>query len=54
MNIHPTAIISREAHLEEGVEVGPYTLIDGDVTVGKNTVIGPHVIIRSHTDIGEG
>jgi UDP-N-acetylglucosamine acyltransferase len=54
MNIHPTAIISREAHLEEGVEVGPYTLIDGDVTVGKITVIGPHVIIRSHTDIGEG
>jgi len=54
MNIHPTAIISTEARLEEGVEVGPYTIIDGDVTVGKNTVVGPHVIIRSHTDIGEG
>lgn len=53
MNIHPTAIVSSEAHLEEGVEVGPYTIINPDVNIGKNTVIGPHVVIESHTDIGE-
>ncbi len=53
MNIHPTAIISPEANISEGVEIGPYTIIGRDVNIGKNTVIGPHVVIDSHTDIGE-
>lgn len=53
MNIHPTAIVSPEAHLQEGVEIGPYSIIGPDVTIGAHTVIGPHVVIESHTDIGE-
>lgn len=53
MNIHPTAIISPEATLAEGVEVGPYAIIGRDVHIGKNTVIGPHAVIDEHTDIGE-
>lgn len=54
MNIHPTAIISLDATLAEGVEVGPYSIIGPDCHIGKNTRIGPHVVIESHTDIGEG
>jgi UDP-N-acetylglucosamine acyltransferase len=54
MKIHPTAIISPEATLAEGVEVGPYSIIGPDVHIGKNTIIGPHVVIERHTDIGEG
>jgi UDP-N-acetylglucosamine acyltransferase len=54
MKIHPTAIISSEAHLEEGVEIGPYSIVGPDVNIGKNTIIGPHVVIDSQTDIGEG
>jgi UDP-N-acetylglucosamine acyltransferase len=53
MNIHSTAIISPEANISEGVEIGPYTIIGQDVNIGKSTVIGPHVVIDSHTDIGE-
>lgn len=53
MKIHPTAIISPDARLGEGVEVGPYSIIGPDVTIGKNTVIGPHVVIQEQTDIGE-
>jgi len=53
MNIHPTAIVSPDAHLEEGVEVGPYTIIHADVHIGKNTIIGAHVVVENHTDIGE-
>ena len=53
MNIHSTAIVSPEAHLGEGVEIGPYTIVGLDVTIGENTVIGPHVVIEPHTDIGE-
>jgi UDP-N-acetylglucosamine acyltransferase len=54
MKIHPTAIISPDATLAEGVEVGPYSVIGPDCHIGKNTLIGPHVVIESHTDIGEG
>jgi UDP-N-acetylglucosamine acyltransferase len=54
MNIHATAIISSDATLAEGVEVGPYSIIGPDCHIGKNTSIGPHVVIESHTDIGEG
>jgi len=53
MKIHPTAIISPEAKLGEGVEVGPYSIIGPDVAIGKQTVIGPHVVIQEQTDIGE-
>ena len=54
MNIHSTAIIASDAQLEEGVEIGPYTVIGKDVKIGKNTIIGPHVVIEDYTHIGEG
>jgi len=54
MNIHPTAIISPDAQLEEGVEIGPYVVIGSDVIIGKNTVIGPHTVIDDYVHIGEG
>jgi len=53
MKIHPTAIISPEAEIAEGVEIGAYSIIGPDVHIGKHTVVGPHVVIESHTDIGE-
>jgi len=54
MKIHPAAIISPDAHLEEGVEIGPYSIIGSDVKIGKNTLIGPHTVIDDYTHIGEG
>ena len=54
MKIHPTAIISPDAQLADGVEIGPYTIIGSDVKIGKDTVIGPHVVIEDYTHIGEG
>ena len=54
MKIHPTAIISPDAQLEEGVEIGPYAIIGSDVKIGKNTIIGPHTVIDDFTHIGEG
>jgi UDP-N-acetylglucosamine acyltransferase len=53
MKIHPTAIISSDVNLEEGVEIGPYVVIGSDVKIGKNTVIGPHTVIDNFTQIGE-
>jgi UDP-N-acetylglucosamine acyltransferase len=54
MKISPTAIISPAAQLEEGVEIGHYSIIGADVKIGKNTIIGPHTIIDNYTHIGEG
>lgn len=42
MNIHPTAIVSEEASLGEGVKIGPYTIVHGNVAIGENTEIGSH------------
>jgi UDP-N-acetylglucosamine acyltransferase len=53
MNIHSTAVVSPEANLQEGIEIGPYSIIGPNVKIGKDTVIGPHVVIEGHTEIGE-
>jgi len=54
MKIHPTAIIAEDVQLDEGVEIGPYSIIGPEVKIGKNTVIGPHTVIDNYTQIGEG
>ena len=50
--IHPTAIIHPTARLDSTVEVGPYSLIEADVTIGPRTVIGPHCFIAAGTRLG--
>ncbi len=50
--IHPTAIVDKSATLEEGVELGPYVVIDGPVRIGAGTRICAHAHIEGHTDIG--
>lgn len=51
--IHQTAIVSNNAEIGQGVEVGPYTIIGDDVKIGKTTRVGPHVVIEGPTTIGE-
>lgn len=54
MRIHPTAIISPDAQIEENVEIGPYSIVGPNVRIEKDTTIGSHVVIENHCDIGEG
>lgn len=54
MKVHSTAIVSPDAQLEEGVEIGPYAVIGSDVKIGENTIVGPHTVIEDFTHIGEG
>lgn len=51
-SIHPTAIVSPDAKLAEGVAVGPYSIIHDHVEIGANTVIGPHVVIHDYVRMG--
>lgn len=46
IKIHPTAIISPDAKISDGVEIGPYTVIGPEVEIGENTYIGPSCIIE--------
>jgi UDP-N-acetylglucosamine acyltransferase len=49
---HPSAIIDSEAHIGEGVEIGPYAIIGANVKIGDGTKIGPHVVLDGYTEIG--
>jgi UDP-N-acetylglucosamine acyltransferase len=51
-SIHPTAIVSPNAKLANGVAVGPYSIIHDHVEIGANTVIGPHVVIHDYVRMG--
>ena len=52
MLIHPTAIIDAAAELDGSVTVGAYTLIGPHVQIGAGTTVGPHCVIEGHTTIG--
>ncbi len=53
MNIHPTAIVHPKAELADDVTVGPYTIIEEHVTLGKGCVVGNHCLLTGYTRIGE-
>lgn len=50
--IHPLACVSPDAKIAEGVEIGPFVTIDGDVTIGEGTKIYSNVTILEGTRIG--
>jgi len=50
--IHATALIDPKAALDEGVHVGPFSVIGAGVSVGAGTRIGAHVVIKGETRIG--
>ena len=50
-NIHPTAIVDKKANLGD-VEVGPYAIIEGGVSIGDGTKVLAHAYIASGTTMG--
>ena len=50
---HPTAIISGDATLGSGVEIGPYAIIGAGVEIGADSKIGAYTRIEGPTKIGE-
>ncbi len=52
MAVHSTAILEGDVQLEEGVEVGPYVVIRGPVTIGPGTVVEERASITGPTEIG--
>ena len=52
--IHETAIIHPDAKVHQSARVGPYAVIDGEVSVGPDCEVGPHVHLTGRTTIGAG
>jgi len=53
-NIHKTAIVAKPELIPESVTVGPYAILEDDITIGENVWIDSHVSIKSGARIGPG
>ncbi|KQW44723.1 MULTISPECIES: UDP-3-O-(3-hydroxymyristoyl)glucosamine N-acyltransferase [unclassified Roseateles] len=51
--VHPSAIVSPDARLGRGVEVGPLAVIEAGVVIGDNARIGAHCIVERGAAVGE-
>lgn len=54
MDIHPTAVVSSDAVLGQGVRIGPFAVIETGVTVGADCTIGAHACLMTGTRLGAG
>lgn len=50
--VHPTAVVSPNARLGEGVSIGPYCIIGDNVDLGDDVELVAHVTLDGHTTIG--
>ena len=50
--IHPTALVDSAAQLDDDVSVGAYSIVRGEVRIGRGTRIGPHCVVEGRTTIG--
>ncbi len=51
--IHPTAVISPKAKIDNDVKIGPFSVIGDDVSICKGSELHSHVCIMGNTKIGE-
>lgn len=52
MSIHPTAIVGQRAQIARDVCIGPYAVIEDDVSVDSGCEIGAHAVIKRFTRLG--
>lgn len=51
--IHPTAIISPSATIDETAVIGPYCIVGDEVVIGAHTILHRHVVVTKMTRIGQ-
>ena len=51
--IHPTAIVSPNAKIGADTEIGPYCVIEANVTLGERCKLHSHVVIHGNSEIGK-
>lgn len=50
--VHPTALVSPEAELEEDVFIGPYCIVSGRVKIGRGSRLRAFVTLLDFVEIG--
>ncbi len=53
IDVHPSSVVSKDAELGDGVVVGPFCVVEGNARIGARTRLRSHVVIGTHTEIGE-
>jgi len=56
MSVHSTAVIGPDVKIGKNVEIGPFCVVEGDVTIGDGTVLMSHVVLgdkRTKTTLGK-
>lgn len=53
MSVHPSTVVNGKLELGEGAVVGPYCFIQGNVRIGKGTIVEGHVSIGCKNGIVE-
>ncbi len=53
VDIHPTALVSPKAKLDDNVKIGPFAVIEDDVEIGYGTSVGPHAVIYNGSRLGK-
>ncbi|MDY0272252.1 MAG: UDP-3-O-(3-hydroxymyristoyl)glucosamine N-acyltransferase [Advenella sp.] len=51
--IHPSAIVAPDAHIEEGVSIGPLAVIESNVNIAAGSIIGASCVIGKNTVVGK-
>lgn len=51
--VHPTAVVHPSAHIGKKAHLGPYVVIDENVSIGDNAVLLAHVVIYSGATVGD-
>jgi len=49
---HPTAVIDPRARIGEGVSIGPFCVIEGDVEIGDRCRLASRVVVKNRTILG--
>lgn len=49
--IHPTAILDPKADIDDNAQIGPYAVIQANVSIGSGTIVGPHAVIGPFAEI---
>jgi len=54
IQVHPSAVVSKEDRLADGVVIGPNCAIDSKVSIGSGTILDANVVISKDVEIGRG
>jgi len=52
VEIHPSAVLDKDARLDEGVRIGPNCVIESGVSIGAGTVLDANVVIYKNVRVG--